>query len=64
VIALMILAGPLAKAALKFGPPEFFSLVLMGLTLVTYLSQKSASKAFMSALIGNASFVGGIGHDQ
>ena len=52
VIALMILAGPLAKAALKFGPPEFFSLVLMGLTLVTYLSQKSASKAFMSALIG------------
>ncbi|MCJ7783059.1 MAG: tripartite tricarboxylate transporter permease, partial [Desulfobacterales bacterium] len=52
VIALMIRAGPLAKAALKFGPPEFFSLVLMGLTLVTYLSQKSAAKAFMSALIG------------
>jgi len=52
IVALMIVAAPLAKAALKFGPPEFFSLVLMGLTLVTYLSQKSAEKAFMSALIG------------
>jgi putative tricarboxylic transport membrane protein len=52
LIALMMIAAPLAKAALKFGPPEFFSLVLMGLTLVTYLSQKSAEKALMSALIG------------
>jgi putative tricarboxylic transport membrane protein len=48
----MVVALPLAKGALKFGPPEFFCLVLMGLTLVTYLSQKSAEKAFMSALIG------------
>ena len=52
LIALMMVALPLAKAALKFGPPEFFCLVLMGLTLVTYLSQKSAEKAVMSALIG------------
>jgi putative tricarboxylic transport membrane protein len=52
VIALMVLAMPLAGAALRFGPPEYFCLVLMGLTLVTYLSQKSAEKAFMSALIG------------
>ena len=52
VVALMIVALPLAKGALKFGPPEFFCLVLMGLTLVTYLSQKSVEKAFMSALIG------------
>jgi putative tricarboxylic transport membrane protein len=52
IVGLMILATPLAKAALQFGPPEFFSLVFMGLTLVTYLSQKSAEKAFISALIG------------
>jgi len=52
VVGLMVLATPLAKAALKFGPPEFFCLVLMGLTLVTYLSQKSAEKALMSALLG------------
>ncbi|MEI7670526.1 MAG: tripartite tricarboxylate transporter permease [Deltaproteobacteria bacterium] len=52
VVGLMFLAGPLATAALRFGPPEFFSLVLMGLTLATYLSQKAPEKAFMSALIG------------
>src|SRR4030042_880441 len=52
VIGLMALGLPLAKGALKFGPPEFFCLVLMGLTLVTYLSRTSAEKAFMSALIG------------
>lgn len=52
VVCLMFLAGPLATAALKFGPPEFFSLVLMGLTLATYLSRKAPEKAFMSALIG------------
>ncbi len=52
VVCLMFLAGPLATAALKFGPPEFFSLVLMGLTLATYLSRRAPEKAFMSALIG------------
>jgi len=52
VVGLMILAIPLAKLALKFGPTEFFCLILMGLTLVTYLSQKSAEKAIMSALLG------------
>lgn len=52
VILLMFLAGPLATVALKFGPPEFFSLVLMGLTMATYLSRKSHQKALMSALIG------------
>ena len=52
ILALMALATPLAKAALKFGPPEFFCLVLMGLTLVTYLSQKPAEKSLMSALVG------------
>jgi len=38
--------GPQVRA------PEFFCLVLMGLTLVTYLSRKSAEKALMSALLG------------
>lgn len=52
VIALMAVSLPLAKGALKFGPPEFFCLVLMGLSLVTYLSQKSSKKALISALIG------------
>jgi putative tricarboxylic transport membrane protein len=31
-IGLMLLAPPLARAALAFGPPEYFTLVLLGLT--------------------------------
>lgn len=31
-IGLMLLAPPMAKAALAFGPPEYFSLVVLGLT--------------------------------
>jgi putative tricarboxylic transport membrane protein len=31
-IGLMLLAPPLAKAALAFGPPEYFALVVLGLT--------------------------------
>jgi putative tricarboxylic transport membrane protein len=31
-VGLMLLAPPLAKAALAFGPPEYFALVVLGLT--------------------------------
>ncbi len=31
-IGLMLMAPPLARAALSFGPPEYFSLVVLGLT--------------------------------
>lgn len=52
VIGIMILAKPLAQAALSFGPPEYFALMCLGLTLVIYLAQKSVEKAVMTALIG------------
>src|SRR5512143_198255 len=59
VIALMFLAPPLARFALRFGPPEYFSLMLLGLTLVSYLSQGPMIKAFiMSALGLLLSFIG------
>src|SRR3989339_1738916 len=35
IIGLMVLAPPLAKMALRFGPPEYFSLMVLGLTLLT-----------------------------
>jgi len=35
VIGLMLLVPPLAKLALSFGPPELFSLILLGLMMVT-----------------------------
>lgn len=52
IVGMMILAGPLSSMALSFGPPEYFSLMCLGLTLVIYLVQKSMEKAVMAALIG------------
>ncbi len=59
VICLMFLTYPLAKFALAFGPPEYFSLIILAITLITYLSQKSITKALMTATFGFLlSFVG------
>ncbi len=52
VMALMFLSKPLAKLALAFGPPEYFALIIMGMTLVTYLTQKSLLKGTMMAVVG------------
>jgi putative tricarboxylic transport membrane protein len=60
-IMIMVLAPPLAKFALKFGPPEYFALMLLGLTLVTSLGSGSMIKALMTACAGI--FLGTIGTD-
>lgn len=52
VIGLMLLAPPLASVALRFGPPEYFSLMVMGLVILTYLAQKSMVKSLMMAAVG------------
>ena len=52
VIGLMFLAPLLGRAALSFGPPEYFALTLTGLTLVAYLSQGSMIKALIMAALG------------
>jgi putative tricarboxylic transport membrane protein len=51
-LMIMLLAPPLAGAALKFGPPEFVGLIFLGLTMVTYLSGGSMAKALMMAIVG------------
>jgi len=51
-IGITLVAKPLASIALNFGPPEYFGLVCLGLTLIIYLAQKSVEKAVMSGLIG------------
>jgi len=51
-MGLVFLAPILARAALKFGPPEFFSLTVMCLTMVTYLSKGSFIKALMMVPLG------------
>ncbi|MCX5909509.1 MAG: tripartite tricarboxylate transporter permease, partial [Deltaproteobacteria bacterium] len=52
IIALMFLAYPLSEAAVRFGPPEYFSLMCMGLVVVTYLAKGSLLKALVMAILG------------
>lgn len=52
LVLLAVLAPPIASAALNFGPPEFFALAFLGLTLVTYLSSGSMVRALMMAFVG------------
>ncbi len=52
IIGLMLFAPMLANYALRFGPPEFFSLAVMSLTLVTYVSKGSIIRSLMMACLG------------
>lgn len=52
VIGLMLLAPPLARFALRFGPAEIFALVLLAFALVGYLASGSMAKALMMAVLG------------
>ena len=62
VIALMFLAPPLAEFALRFGPPEYFALLLLGLLVLAYMSAGSMLKALAMAALGL--LLGMIGIDQ
>jgi putative tricarboxylic transport membrane protein len=61
VLGIMLLAPPLARVALRFGPPEIFTLLLLGFTMVTYLGSGSKLKAVAMALLGM--FLGTVGLD-
>jgi putative tricarboxylic transport membrane protein len=52
IVALMLLAPTLARWAVAFGPPEYFSLMVLGLTLLSLLSQGSMAKALLMASVG------------
>ena len=52
VVALMFLVFPLAKAAVMFGPPEYFSLICMAMTLLIYLAHGSLIKAVIMVIVG------------
>jgi len=59
IVGLMFLANPLANYALQFGPPEYFTLMCLGLVILTFLTQGSMYKALMMALLGLLiSFIG------
>ncbi len=61
VLALMLIAPPLAEFALQFGPPEYFAVMFSALTIVSYLARGSMSKAWIMIILGL--ILGGIGMD-
>jgi putative tricarboxylic transport membrane protein len=52
VVALTFLAPPLSTIAIRFGPPEYFSLMVLGVTMIIYLAHGSMIKALMTACLG------------
>ncbi len=51
-MALMVVSLPLASFALRFGPPEVFALLLLGLSLVTGLSGRSLLAGLLMTVFG------------
>ena len=52
VVVLLLMAPPLAKIALKFGPAEYFAVAIFGLTVIVSFSQGALLKGVISAIIG------------
>lgn len=52
VVALTLFAVPLSSAALRFGPAEYFCLMLFAMTAVASLSGKSPAKGMLSTILG------------
>ncbi len=61
IIALTFVGPFLSNIALKFGPPEYFSLMIVGITVLTYLSSGSMVKALLMAGVGL--ILSGVGMD-
>jgi len=59
---LILFAPILAKGVLRFGPPEYFSLALFGLTVIASVSGKSIFKGLMLGAFGV--FISTIGVDM
>ncbi len=54
IVGLMLVAPPLARFALQFGPPEYFTLMVLGVTILIYLAHGSMPKALIMAAFGIA----------
>ena len=51
-VVIAVAAPPLARYALKFGPPEYFSLMVMGLICAVALAHGSVIKALGMVILG------------
>jgi putative tricarboxylic transport membrane protein len=61
VMVLVVAGPPLAQVALEFGPPEYFSLVVLGLIASTALASGSTIKALAMIVLGL--LLGTVGQD-
>lgn len=52
IFGLVLLAPPLARAALAFGPAEFFSLMVFGFAVLSNVTGASLIKSLMMAVVG------------
>jgi putative tricarboxylic transport membrane protein len=52
VVLLMVAAPPLADLAVTFGPPEYFALMVLGLTTLASLTSGSMLKGMLMAVAG------------
>jgi putative tricarboxylic transport membrane protein len=52
IIGLTFVAPPLAEFALKFGPPEYLALTLLGLIMATLLGGSSVVKGLIMVVLG------------
>lgn len=51
-VALLLMAPALAKFSLRFGPPEYFVLAIMGLSSIVTLTKGSMVKGLISGFLG------------
>jgi putative tricarboxylic transport membrane protein len=61
VLGLMLFAPLLGRAALSFGPSEYFAITFLGMSLIIYLSRGSSIKALIMVILGL--IAGSIGAD-
>src|SRR3954466_4637269 len=52
VLVLTVIAPPLATIALKFGPPEYIALLVLGLIFLAYMSSTSLIRTLLMACLG------------
>lgn len=62
LVVLQAISPALVTVALKFGAPEYFSLMILGLVVLTFLTEKSMVKALMMA--GGGVIMGTVGLDN
>ena len=52
ILVLILISPPLSKLALKFGPYEYFAIIIFSLTLIASLSGDSLLKGILAGLLG------------